>query len=166
MDYGKGIATLEKAKRLAPKNVDLLYQLGMLYEKNGDNDTALKNMEEIVTIEPDNPGALNFIGYSFAEKGINLERAEALVKKALEKRPDDGYIRDSLGWVFYSKGEYTKARDELVKARDLVSDDPVITEHLSDAYAKLGQRDKAIDLLHQSINLKKRTIERKSSRRS
>ena len=130
-------------------------------KRTGTTTRRCKNMEEIVKVEPDNPGALNFIGYSFAEKGINLERAEVLVKKALEKRPDDGYIRDSLGWVFYSKGEYKKALDEMLKARELVSDDPVIAEHLSDVYAKLGQRDKAIDVLHQSIDLEKKDDRKK-----
>jgi tetratricopeptide (TPR) repeat protein len=128
----------------------------MLYEKNGDNDSAMKNMEEIIKVDPDNAGALNFIGYSLAEKGVNLERAEALVRKALEKRPDDGYIRDSLGWVFYSKGEYPKALTEILRAWESIPDDPVIAEHLSDVYAKLGQRDKAIDLLRQSIELDKK----------
>ena len=83
----------------------------MLYEKNGDNATAMRYMEDILKMEPDNAGALNFIGYSFAEKGINLDRAEELIKKALEKRPDDGYIIDSLGWVFYNKRRVPKGPD-------------------------------------------------------
>ncbi len=76
-----------------------------------------------------------------------------MVKKALEKRPDDGYIRDSLAWVFYEKGEYGKALAEILKAAESVADDPTIIEHLSDIYAKLGQYDKAIESLRKSIEL-------------
>jgi Flp pilus assembly protein TadD len=160
-DYGRSIAALENAKAIEPANIELLYQLGMLFEKKGDNSTAMKYMEEILALEPDNAGALNFIGYSYAEKGINLDKAEAMIRKALEKRPEDGYIRDSLGWVFYSKGEYQKALAEILKAQELVADDPVIAEHLADTYGKLGQYDRAVDSLHKSIRLEKKEERKK-----
>jgi len=81
--------------------------------------------------------------------------------KALEQRPDDGYIRDSLAWVFYNKGEYGKALVEIMKAQESVADDPTITEHLSDIYGKLGEYDKAIDSLKKSIELEPKADKKK-----
>ena len=75
------------------------------------------------------------------------------MRKALEKKPDDGYIRDSLAWVFYMKGEYGKALTEILKAAESEPDDSEIIEHLSDIYAKLGQYDKALESLRTSIEL-------------
>jgi tetratricopeptide (TPR) repeat protein len=160
-EYDKGIAILEKVRVLAPKNMEILYQLGMLTEKRGDNPGAIKIMEEIIKEEPDNAGALNFIGYSLAEKGVDLDRAEALIKKALEKRPEDGYIRDSLGWVYYGKGEYQKALEELTKANEIASDDPTILDHMADVYVKLNQYDKAREALSRSIELEKKEDRKK-----
>ena len=160
-EYDKGIAVLEQARKAVPANTEVLYQLAMLLEKNGSHDKAMAYMEDLLKAEPDNAGALNFIGYSYAEKGINLDKAEEMVKKALEKRPDDGYIRDSLAWVFYGKGEYGKALAEILKAAEAVADDPTIIEHLSDIYAKLGQYDKAIESLRKSIDLEKKEDRRK-----
>jgi Flp pilus assembly protein TadD len=134
----------------------------MLLEKKGSHDKAVACMEDLLKIEPDNAGALNFIGYSYAERGINLDKAEEMVKKALESRPDDGYIRDSLAWVFYEKGEYKEALAEILKAAESVADDATITEHLSDIYAKLGEHGKAMESLRKSIDLEKNEDHKKA----
>jgi len=85
-----------------------------------------------------------------------------MVKKALEKKPDDGYIRDSLAWVFYMKGEYGKALAEILKAAESEPDDSEIIEHLSDIYAKLGQYDKALESLRTSIELEPKKDRKKA----
>jgi tetratricopeptide (TPR) repeat protein len=161
-DYGKAIAALEKARDVAPTDTEVLFQLGTLVDKSGDHDKATTYMEEVLKIEPDHADALNFIGYSYAEKGINLDKAEEMVKKALEKKPDDGYIRDSLAWVFYMKGEYGKALAEILKAAESEPDDSEIIEHLSDIYAKLGQYDKALESLRTSIELEPKKDRKKA----
>ena len=148
--------------RWSRQNVDLLYQLAMLYEKNGDNATAMRYMEDILKTEPDNAGALNFIGYSFAEKGINLDRAEELIKKALEKRPDDGYIMTASAGSFTTRKTTRRPWRRCLRPRTLVSDDGVIAEHLSDVYVKLGQYDKAIEFLRHSIGLEKKQDRKKA----
>ena len=96
-------------------------------------------MEDVLKIEPDYPNALNFVGYSWAEKGIKLDEAEIMIKKALSKKPDDGAIIDSLGWVYYKKGNYQLALTELLKANQLVPDDPTIAEHIGDTYVSLKE---------------------------
>jgi tetratricopeptide (TPR) repeat protein len=161
MDYKSGIEVLEKAKVLSPENVDLLYQIGILYEKNGDTERALQHMEDVLSIDPEYANALNFIGYTWAEKGINLDKAEEMIKKALMKRPDDGYIIDSIGWVYYKKGDYVNALTEILRAHQSLPDDPTIAEHLGDVYVSLKEYDKAIDYFEKSIKLEKKEDKKK-----
>ena len=83
--------------------------------------------------------------------GINLDEAEQLIRKALEHKPGDGYITDSLAWVYYKRGQYEKALPLLEQASSLVPDDPVILEHLGDVCAKLGLTEKARQSYRQAI---------------
>ena len=110
-------------------------------------------MEQVLRLNPDQANALNFIGYTWAEKGINLDKAEEMIKKALKLKPGDGYIQDSLGWLYYQKGDYKRAADELMKAHQRAPDDPVIAEHVADAYLKLGDRAKATEFLEKALKL-------------
>ena len=103
-------------------------------------------MKEVLEREPENPEALNYLGYTYADLGINLDEAEALITKALEYQPDDGYIVDSLGWVYYKKGRYEEALKELSRAQSLSPDDPVINEHLGDVKYRLGYIDEVLPL--------------------
>ena len=93
-------------------------------------------------MNPENAEALNYLGYMFAEKGINLNEAIFLIEKALKIEPDNGYFVDSLGWVYYQKGIIDKALFELSRAIELLqkynTDDSIIREHLGDAYYKKG----------------------------
>jgi tetratricopeptide (TPR) repeat protein len=154
-DYKRGIDVLEKALTNNPKNVELLYQTGVLYEKIGDTERALKYMEDVLEVDPEHANALNFIGYSWADKEINLDKAEEMIKKALEKKPDDGYIIDSLGWVYFKRGEYEKALIEIDKAYQKLPNDPTIAEHLGDVYAILKNYAKAKEHYERSITLEK-----------
>ncbi|MBP1720094.1 MAG: Peptidoglycan-binding LysM, partial [Deltaproteobacteria bacterium] len=77
---------------------------------------GIRQMRRVLENNPDHAQALNYIGYTYAEKEISLDEAEALVKRALELKPDDGYITDSLGWVYFKKGQLDKAIAELEKA--------------------------------------------------
>ena len=155
MDYAKGIEALEEARKIEPKNVEVLYQIGMLYEKKGESEKALILMEDVLKIDPEYPNALNFIGYSWAEKGIKLNEAETMIKKALSKKPDDAYILDSLGWVYYKKGNYRNALTEILEANQLLPDDPTIAEHVGDVYAAMKEYHKAFAYYEKSIQLEK-----------
>ena len=79
-----------------------------------------------------------------------------MIRKALEKKPGDGYIQDSLGWVYYQKGDYQKALEELMKAHNRVPDDPVIAEHIGDVYLKLGDRANAVSFYEKALSLDKK----------
>ena len=102
--------------------------------------------------------------YTFADLGRNLDEAERLIREALNHKPDDGYITDSLGWVYFKKGQYGKAIEILEKAVTLVPDDPIMLEHLGDAYLKVDNKAKALEFYKRSLLLKKKdkeTIEKK-----
>ena len=114
-------------------------------------------MEKVIALDPDHANALNYLGYTLAEMGIRLTEAENLIKHALELKPGDGYITDSLGWVYFKMGHHEKALVWIQKALEELPDDPLITEHLGDAYMALGRwreaqkaYQRAIDLGHES----------------
>src|SRR5207247_1682915 len=82
--------------------------------------------------------ALNYLGYTYAEMGVRLDEAEKLIRRALEIEPDDGFYVDSLGWVYYQRGDYRRAVEHLERAVELAGDDPTVAEHLGDAYSRAG----------------------------
>ena len=107
-------------------------------------DKVVEAMYKVLDIDAWHANALNYIGYTYAESGIMLDEAERLVKKALEIKPDSGHIMDSLGWVYYKRGEFGKAVVELEKATRLLPEDPIVMEHLGDAYLKNNSGHKAL----------------------
>jgi tetratricopeptide (TPR) repeat protein len=149
--YDKAEGALKKGLELDPDNPRIYFRLGVVYDKWGNKEDSIAAMRQVVKFEPDNANALNYLGYTFAEMGINLDEAEQLIRKALEYKPGDGYITDSLAWVYYKRGQYDKALQLLEKAVKVVPDDPIIREHIGDVYEKLGMTDEAIDSYRQSI---------------
>ena len=99
----------------------------------------------------DDANALNYLGYTYADMGINLDEARQLIEKALQIEPDNGYITDSLGWVYYQKGDYDKAIALLIRAVELSPDDSILLEHLGDAYRQKGDTEKALDAYRRSL---------------
>ena len=83
---------------------------------------------------------LNYLGYSWVDKGLNLNRALDMIKKAVAASPNDGYIIDSLGWAYYRLGRFDEAVAQLEQAVSLRPNDPEINDHLGDAYWKVGRR--------------------------
>lgn len=153
-DYVGAEAVLKKAIDIAPDNPDLHYSLGIVLDKKGDFDAALKEMKTVIRLAPDHADALNYIGYTYADKGIHLDEAEKLVKKALSLKKDNGYIQDSMAWVYYKKGKLSDALTYIEKAVENVPDDPVILEHLGDIYTAMKQRKKAIESYERALSLK------------
>ncbi|MBI9076552.1 MAG: tetratricopeptide repeat protein [Desulfatibacillum sp.] len=134
------------AKRVEddPENLVLLFNLGIIYDKQNRKEECIDMMKRVVELKPDHADALNFLGYTYADLGIHLEEARDLIARALEISPKDGYIMDSMGWVHFKLGEYKKALGFLKKAVELAPDDPVIREHLGDAYMKTGNPKEAL----------------------
>ncbi|MCK5837087.1 MAG: tetratricopeptide repeat protein, partial [Desulfobacula sp.] len=92
------------------------------------------------------------LGYTYADQGIKLDEALLLLKRAYELKPDDGYVTDSLGWVYYKMGDYQKAVEYLEKAAELTSFETIISDHLGDAYQKANQLENAINTYRKALS--------------
>ncbi|MCK5099219.1 MAG: tetratricopeptide repeat protein, partial [Desulfobacteraceae bacterium] len=136
---------------ISKDNPALLFKLGICKDKSDDKDECIAIMKKVIEIEPDNAEALNYLGYTYAELGVKLDEADKLISKALKLKPNDGYITDSLGWVYYQKGSYAKASELLLKAAELTSYDPIITEHLGDSYTKENKLTKALAVYKKAL---------------
>jgi Flp pilus assembly protein TadD len=110
-------------------------------------------MESVLKIDPENAEALNFIGYTFADRGIRLDEAEKMIKKALTLKPGNVYMIDSLGWVYFRQNRMELAIKYLKEASDGLPNDATIAEHLGDAYAKAGRTSEAIEIYRQALKL-------------
>jgi tetratricopeptide (TPR) repeat protein len=125
-----------------PADTQLLYQLGVLYEKQNMRQAAVETMEKILLLDDAHVDALNFLAYDQAESGLDLDLALTRAKKALAIKPS-GYIVDTLGWIYFKMGRYPESREQLEKASQLHPDDAVIMEHLGDLYSAMKLKDKA-----------------------
>jgi Flp pilus assembly protein TadD len=153
-DYANAIGLAKEMVALEPHNDKYHFTLGALYDEDKQKQLGVAEMHKAIEINPSNAPALNYLGYSYAEAGTHLMEAEKLIRRALNLEPEDGFYIDSLGWVYYQRGEYQKAIDELERAVNLTGSDPTITEHLGDAYSKIG---KERDALRQYEDALKRT---------
>jgi len=135
---------LRQGIKAYPRDESLRYEYGLLLENEGNHELAMKVMHEVLKLNPDHAAALNFIGYSWAEANLNLEKALAYILRAIELNPENGFIHDSLGWVYYRLGEFDKAIAALKKAIVLAPEDAPIYEHLGDVYQEGGQEQDAL----------------------
>lgn len=127
------------------------YYLAALHDKEGNYKQAVGHIKAILTSNPDHAHALNFLGYSMVERGEDLNEAYDYIKRAVELMPEDGYIRDSLGWYYYTVGDYDKALVELKKAWELVKTDVIISKHLAMIYQKMEKYDLAEKYLQEAL---------------
>jgi len=134
--YSRGVALLAKPER---RHWSLFYYRGIAYERSKQWAKAEADFIKALELSPDQPLVLNYLGYSWVDQGIHLERALDMIRKAVELRPEDGYIVDSLGWAYYRLRRFEEAVTELERAVELRPQDPVINDHLGDAYQMVGR---------------------------
>ena len=115
----------------------------MSYERSNQWEKAEKDFLYALELSPQQPLVLNYLGYTWIDYGVNLEKAESFIREAIKLRPKDGYFIDSLGWAYYRQGKYDLAVLELEKAVGLIPNDPVINDHLGDALFRAGYYNEA-----------------------
>ncbi len=150
-DYTKAEEVFTRGLAIAPDNDEINFTLAIVYEKTKRPDDMFSALKRTIEINPKHADALNYLGYTYADMGINLDAALDLIKKAVELEPESGYIRDSLGWVYFKKGMFEEALREIRKASEITKDDPTILEHLGDVYIKLNNKEAAVDAWRKSL---------------
>ena len=147
----EAIKAYEKILETNPDYVEAFFWLGFLYDESGQHEKALQAWERGRDSDPFFAPILNCLGYAYAQAGINLDEALEMIKKALEKEPKNGAYLDSLGWVYFKKGELEKAKKYISEALELVKD-PDIYEHLGDIYVELGDEGAGVDYYKQGLS--------------
>ncbi len=135
--YSQGVDALTPGNDKA--NSVWYYYRGICEERSKQWSKAEADMRKALELQPDQPHVLNYLGYSWIDQGVNLDEGMKMIKRAVEQRPDDGYIVDSLGWAHFRLGNYDEAVKNLERAIDLKPEDPTINDHLGDAYWRVGR---------------------------
>jgi tetratricopeptide (TPR) repeat protein len=137
-----------------PRDWRLYYSRGIALERSQHWARAESDLRRALELEPDQPLVLNYLGYSWIDQGLHLDKALHMVERAVALRPNDGFIVDSLGWAYYRLGNYNKATENLEKAIELVPEDPTINDHLGDAYWRSGRHFEARFQWHRALQFK------------
>jgi tetratricopeptide (TPR) repeat protein len=159
-DYRQAVSAFQIAENIAKKLPDsgarildtsFYFNYGAASERSGDYITAEKLFEKSINLDPENSDAYNYIAYMWAEKGINLDMALDYVNHALEIEPDNAAYLDTLGWIYFKKGQYDQALEFIREAHVMMPDDPTILDHLGDTLAGLKREKSAIEAWKQSF---------------
>ena len=133
----------KRIKTLESRHWSLLYARGISLERAKQWSRAEADFLNALDFKPEQPYVLNYLGYSWIEKGTHIDRALEMIRKAANLRPNDGYIIDSLGWGHYKLGNFDNAVRQLERAVELRPQDPIINDHLGDAYWRVGRQREA-----------------------
>jgi tetratricopeptide (TPR) repeat protein len=149
-DMGKALDSAEKLAKSNEEKADIYFMRGAMYEHEKKLDESEAAFRKVLEVSPDNPGALNYLGYMLADRNEKLDEAFNMVKKALDADPTNGAYMDSLAWVYYRQGKLPEAEQLLIRALEKVKD-PTVHDHLGDVYAKEGKTPEAVAQWQASI---------------
>lgn len=138
--YGEA---LRRNQPLKQPDWPVLYARAMSLDKLKRGTESEADLKEALRLQPNEPYLLNYLGYTWIDRGVNLEKARDMVLQAVALRPRDGYIMDSVGWALYRLGDFEGAVNRLEQAVELQPVDPTINDHLGDAYWRVGRRHEA-----------------------
>ncbi|MFM2390097.1 MAG: hypothetical protein RLZZ437_1652 [Pseudomonadota bacterium] len=142
--FADAVASYDAAIALIPEpqpgHWPVFYSRGVSHERTGNWAAAEADFRKALALNPEQPQVLNYLGYSFVDRGENLEEALTLIEKAVALNPDAGYIIDSLAWAYFRLGRYADAVAPMEKASLLEPVDPVVTDHLGDVYWAVGRK--------------------------
>ncbi len=145
LDRAESISTNEQEKQ------GIALMRGEMLQSEKNFDAAEQIVRNLLKTSPNNPNALNYLGYMFAERGVKLDEAQQLVSKALQLDPGNGAYLDSLGWVHYRQNHLDQAADELRQALDKIGRDATVHDHLGEVYFKQGKIKEAIQQWEASV---------------
>lgn len=145
-DMAKPLDAAEKLSETKPEKEAVYFARGAMYERLKKYDASEAEFRKVLEVDPDSAGALNYLGYMLADRGVRLDEAQKLVSRALELEPENGAYLDSLGWVYYRQNRLDEAEHALVRAlsKNGIGQDPTVHDHLGDVYLKLGRTKDAI----------------------
>lgn len=126
-----------------PVGWGVYYARGIVHERQKDFAGMERDFRKALELSPEHPDVLNYLGYSLIEQRIKFDEALQMIETAVEKRPESGYITDSLGWVFYRLGRFEEAVAPMEKAVELLPIDPIVNDHLGDVYWQVGREREA-----------------------
>ena len=152
--YAEESAALDAAEKLTPtkeESANIHFMRGAMLERQKKIEAAEAEFRKVLAIDPDNAGALNYLGYMLVDHGMRVEEATQMIKKALDADPENGAYLDSLGWAYFQQGKFTEAETLLVRALDQIGEDPTVHDHLADVYMKLGKTKEAISQWQASL---------------
>jgi tetratricopeptide (TPR) repeat protein len=160
--YTRAIALISKPEA---KDWTYYYARGTAYERLKKWPAAEADLKVALKLSGEEPAVLNYLGYSWIDQKRNLKKGLAMIEKAVRRKPDDGYIVDSLGWAYYRLGRYKDAVKHLERAVELRPEDPTLNDHLGDVYWHVGRQREARFQWEQALSLKPEPDEAEKIRR-
>ena len=152
--YSEMAEALDSAEQLSDSPAEketVFFSRGAMYERMKNFESAEREFRKVLEMNPQNAGALNYLGYMFADRNIRLEEAQQLISKALEIDPGNGAYLDSLGWAYYRLNRLPEAENLLLQALGKIGRDPTVHDHLGDVYMRQGKLREAITQWQASI---------------
>ena len=153
-EFSRASRVAQEASRRFPESTEVLFRLGASLERGGAPAEAEKVFRQLLTARPNDSAAQNYLGYMWADRGVNLEQARELLEKAVAREPRNAAYLDSLGWLYFRQGKLEAAEKRLLEANRREPDDPTIEEHLGDLSERQGNLDKAIVHWERALALK------------
>ncbi len=136
-----------------PDHAQLHFFLGSMHDRLGQPEKTIAQMKRVLEIDSNHVQALNYLAYTYAEQGLELDEAEAMARRALAMQPNDGYILDTVGWVLFKRGRTDTAIRYLEAAHRAKGDEAIIAEHLGDAYFRTQLLEKARSMYQKATEL-------------
>ena len=153
-DYAAASRLARDAVRRFPENSEAQFRLGSSLERSGSYSDAEKVFLDLLKMRPNDAATQNYLGYMWADRGENLEKAHELLEKAVGREPRNGAYLDSLGWVYFRLGKLEAAQMSLTEAHRREPDDPTIEEHLGDLSERQGNVARAVRHWERALALK------------
>jgi tetratricopeptide (TPR) repeat protein len=152
--YDAAVRIARAALEIQPQNAEAMFRLASSLERDGKSAEAEKVFLDLLAERPNDAASQNYLGYMWADQGVQLERARAMLEKAVAREPRNAAYLDSLGWVYFRLGKLESAEQNLREAARREPSDPTISEHLGDLDMKQGNLEEAVRQWEKALELK------------